>query len=74
MRRLSILIFTFFVIGSCAFSLSAESTRKERRAISEGNKLYKEGKYKEASQQYQLAIAVNPQSPEARFSLALTKL
>ena len=74
MRRLSILIFTFFVIGSCAFSLSAESTRKERRAISEGNKLYKEGKYKEASQQYQLAIAVNPQSPEARFNLALTQL
>lgn len=61
-------------VVSAAFPASAESTRKERRLISEGNRLYKEGKFKEASKEYQMAVAVNPQSPEARFNLALSHL
>lgn len=61
-------------LAIAALPAYAESTRKERRLISEGNRLYKEGKFKEASKQYQMAVAVNPQSPEARFNLALSHL
>lgn len=56
------------------FPMFAESTRKERRHIMEGNKLYIQGKYKEAAQQYRMAVALNPESPEGRFDLALAQL
>lgn len=77
MNRIIITIISLLSLLSLAIAALpayAESTRKERRLISEGNRLYKEGKFKEASKQYQMAVAVNPQSPEARFNLALSHL
>lgn len=74
MKRIIIAILSVIAVVSAAFPASAESTRKERRLISEGNRLYKEGKFKEAAKEYQMAVAVNPQSPEARFNLALSQL
>ncbi len=74
MNRIIITIISLLSLAIAALPAYAESTRKERRLISEGNRLYKEGKFKEASKQYQMAVAVNPQSPEARFNLALSHL
>ena len=74
MKRLLIIIMSLLVIGTESMPLLAESTRKERRLISEGNRLFKDSKFKEAARQYQMAVAVNPQSPEARFNLALAQL
>lgn len=74
MNRIIITIISLLSLAIVALPAYAESTRKERRLISEGNRLYKEGKFKEASKQYQMAVAVNPQSPEARFNLALSHL
>ena len=74
MNRIIITIISLLSLAIAAVPAYAESTRKERRLISEGNRLYKEGKFKEASKQYQMAVAVNPQSPEARFNLALSHL
>lgn len=74
MKRLLIIMMSLLVIGTESMPLLAESTRKERRLISEGNRLFKDSKFKEAARQYQMAVAVNPQSPEARFNLALAQL
>ncbi len=74
MRKLFAILLASVVVFACAPQVSAESTRKERKLISAGNKLYKESKYKEAAKQYQMAVAENPQSPEARFNLALSHL
>ncbi len=74
MKRLLIIMMSLLVIGTESIPLLAESTRKERRLISEGNRLFKDSKFKEAARQYQMAVAVNPQSPEARFNLALAQL
>lgn len=74
MKKLILIILLFAGFASAASPVYAQSTRKERRYISAGNKLYKEGKYKEASRQYQMAVAENPQSPEGRFNLALCQL
>lgn len=74
MKKLILLLLLFAGVASVASPVSAQSTRKERRYISAGNKLYKDGKYKEAAKQYQMAVAENPQSPEGRFNLALSQL
>lgn len=74
MKRLLIIMISLLAIGTESLPLLAESTRKERRLISEGNRLFKDSKFKEAARQYQMAVAVNPQSPEARFNLALAQL
>lgn len=74
MNKLIIIIAVLIGISSLPVSVFAESTRKERRLIAEGNRLFKESKFKEAARQYQMAVAVNPQSPEARFNLALSQL
>ena len=52
-------------------SLSAqqpESTRKERNYITEGNKLYNDGRYRAAIQKYQEALKINPTSAVARYN------
>ena len=50
------------------------STKKERNHITRGNKLYDEGKYKEAMKQYQDAINENPTSIVGRYNLGLSEL
>ena len=51
MNRIIITIISLLSLAIAALPAYAESTRKERRLISEGNRLYKEGKFKEASTQ-----------------------
>ncbi|MBD5356661.1 MAG: tetratricopeptide repeat protein [Bacteroides sp.] len=51
-----------------------ESNRKERNFIKEGNKLYNEGRYRAAYQQYIEALKENPNSAAARYNLGLSQI
>lgn len=46
------------------------TVKKERNAISAGNKLYKDKRYAEAEVQYRKALEANPNSEIAQFNLA----
>ena len=48
------------------------STKKERNFISKGNKLYEEGKYKDASAMYQKALNENSNSVVGIYNLGLS--
>lgn len=50
------------------------STKKERNHITKGNDLYKEGKYRDALNQYRLALDENPASIVARYNLGLSQI
>ena len=50
------------------------STKKERNAITKGNKLYEEGKYKEAMKLYQEALNHNSSSIVGRYNLGLSEI
>lgn len=50
------------------------STKKERNHITKGNKLYEEGKYKEAMKQYQDALNENPSSVVGKYNLGLSEI
>ena len=52
----------------------SESTRKERNYISEGNKLYNDGRYRAAYLKYQQALKENPSSAVARYNLGLSQI
>lgn len=60
-----------FAIGT---PMNAQSVRKERIAINEGNELYGKGKYFEAMRLYEEALRVNPQSAEARYNRGLSRI
>ncbi|MCM1291585.1 MAG: tetratricopeptide repeat protein [Prevotella sp.] len=74
-----ILLFIVFVVA-IPFSSFAEnkekshSTRKERKYILNGNKLYKESKYLEAAKEYKLALKENPSSAVGTYNLALSNI
>lgn len=57
-----------------AVALSAKSTREERKLITAGNTLYKEGKISQAAKEYEKALSANPESREARFNLGLSQI
>ena len=78
MKRLLImamvaLSLTVFCSGE-AFAEKAESNRKERNFIKEGNKLYNEGRYRAAYQKYQEALKENPNSAAGRYNLGLSQI
>lgn len=50
------------------------STKKERNHITKGNKMYEEGKFKEAMKQYQEALQENPSSMAGRYNLGLSEI
>lgn len=50
------------------------STKKERNHITKGNKLYEEGKFKDARKQYQEALEENPSSIVGKYNLGLTEI
>lgn len=52
----------------------SESTRKERNYITEGNKLYNDGRYRAAYLKYQQALKENPSSAVARYNLGLSQI
>lgn len=66
-RILFILLFISF-----ALSLSAQSPKKERKAVREGNKAYKEQRYETAEELYKSAEEQNASSKEAPYNLANT--
>lgn len=51
-----------------------ESTKKERNFITKGNKLYDEGKFKDALKQYKQALEENPGSQVGRYNMALSEI
>lgn len=75
-RILSILTLAIAAVFLLAGTAAArnESTRKERNYISEGNKLYNDGKYRQALLKFQEAMKVNPSSATARYNLGLSQI
>lgn len=70
-RTIKICLAVFLVSISFSVEAQTQSTRKERRAIETGNKLYKEGRYVEAAKEYQTALTENPTSAAATYNLGL---
>lgn len=50
----------------------ATANRKERRVVSQGNELFKQGHFLEAAEKYQQALKIEPESKEALYNLGLT--
>lgn len=78
MKRL-FLIALVLVLAGAFFCQEArgekiESNRKERNYITEGNKLYNEGRYRAAMQKYQQALNMNPSSAAGRYNLGLSQI
>ena len=57
-----------------AYADKPVSVRKERKLITEGNKLYSSGQYRRALLKYQDALKANAASPVGRYNLGLTQL
>ena len=57
-----------------AYADKPVSVRKERKLITEGNKLYNSGQYRRALLKYQDALKANAASPVGRYNLGLTQL
>lgn len=72
--RYIICFFSMLVSVFFTFDSFAESTRKERRLINEGNSLYNERKFIEAQSIYEEALQENPASAEARYNLGLSQV
>lgn len=66
-----ILISVSAVFGA-SVDANATSNRKERRAVSQGNELFKGGHFLEAAEKYQQALKIEPSSKEALYNLGLT--
>ncbi len=74
MKKLVFLILTIIGVSVCAGSAQAQSTRAERKAITEGNKLFTERKYLEAAQKYEEALMLNAESAVASYNLGLSQI
>ncbi len=62
---------SLFPMGAYA---SGESTKRERNAITDGNKLYNEGRYRAAIKKYEEALKENPNSAVGRYNLGLSQI
>lgn len=69
-----LLLMSWFVVTPVATAQQPSSTRNERNAITEGNKLYNSGKYRAAMQKYQEALRENPSSVAGRYNLGLSQI
>ena len=77
MKKTIILVFAslfMLVFPWSGASAQAESNRKERNAITAGNKLYNEGRYRAAMKKYQEALKLNPNSASGRYNLGLSQI
>ncbi len=70
-RSLTFIVASMVLLGS-ALNASATTNRKERRLVSQGNELFREGHYLEAGEKYQQALKMEPESREALYNLGLT--
>lgn len=62
------------VMSTSLVFADAESNRKERNYIKEGNKLYNDGRYRAAMVQYQDALKENPSSVVGKYNLGLSQI
>lgn len=67
-----IAILLFAIIASTAFDVSATPNRKERRMVTQGNELFRNGHFLEAGEKYREALKIDPSSKEAMYNLGLT--
>ncbi len=74
LRRILAGVALVLVAVMTASPAAAESIRKERKLITSGNSLYKEGKFTEAMLKYKSALEANANSDVARFNLGLTRI
>lgn len=65
-------IFIILFICLFPFVVFAESNKKERNYIKEGNKMFSEKRYGDAEKSYRKALEANESSDIARFNLATT--
>lgn len=72
--NIKIALAIFFSLLFPSLSGFAQSTREERKAIVEGNKLYVERKFKESAEKYQQAIKANAASAVGRYNLGLAQI
>ncbi len=75
------ILFTYIVALFCVVAFpgqvsadNAESTKKERNAITAGNKLYNDGRYRAAIGKYEEALRENPNSAVGRYNLGLSQI
>lgn len=76
-RLIRLILVALFVLPCMSNEMSAqkvESNRKERNCITEGNKLYNDGRYRAAMQKYQEALRMNPSSAAGRYNLGLSQI
>lgn len=72
--RIVLLVLMLLGIGMSVPEARAKSNRVERRAITAGNKLYREGKFAEAIIKYNEALTSNSASAVAKFNIAMSRM
>lgn len=68
------MVIAVILLGVTPFTCAAQSTRNERRLITEGNKLYVARKFKDAAKTYEGALKENGSSTVARYNLGLAQI
>lgn len=81
MKRITDILTCLLLAGGMALTCSCshdetavQSTKRERNAIKEGNKLYVDKRYAEAEVAYKKALEENPDNATAQFNLASSYL
>ncbi len=81
MKRITYILTCLLLAGGMALTCSCshdetavQSTKRERNAIKEGNKLYVDKRYAEAEVAYKKALEENPDNATAQFNLASSYL
>lgn len=73
-RLIALIILGFTLSILTPSAMAGESTRKERRLITKGNKLYRDRKFVESMSVYEEALRENANSAEARYNLGLSQM
>lgn len=68
------LLLLSLIVCCCGYCHAEGSSRTDRRLITEGNRLYKEGKFSNAAKKYEEALRINPSSPVAKYNLGLSQI
>lgn len=73
-RYIKLFIIGLFSVLIPQIGANAQSVRNERKAITEGNKLFVERKFKESAEKYQEAIKINEASAVGHYNLGLAQI
>lgn len=74
MKNIYLIIVLTLISIILPLPVHAESVRKERKLITEGNELYVKRKFKDAEAKYMEALNVNGTSDVARYNMALSQI